>query len=59
MSGAGEYARLVERIFRADGNSTGVRLTAEDVAKLAAILRTTAADVEAAEYDALDTVGAT
>ena len=55
MSGAGAYARLVERIFQADRNDAGVRLTGDDVAKLAAILRTTAADVEAAEYDALET----
>ncbi|MCY4503693.1 MAG: hypothetical protein OXE57_19330 [Alphaproteobacteria bacterium] len=54
MTANGKYARLVERIFRADRNLSGVRLSEDDVSRLAAILRTTAADIEADEYDALD-----
>lgn len=54
MSTNGNYSRVVERIFRAERNLSGVRLSEDDVSRLAAILRTTAADIEAEEYDALD-----
>ena len=50
------YGNLVRRIERAAREGRGLRLHAEDVGRLAALLHTLDAATEAEHYDQLDAV---